>query len=89
MSWDSVSTACVVTASCYVTLAIVAETEPYINEEGEEEYTLSGYLLLTGAYMMKWPFKKLFEWIRPQKKRVTHEMKAEKAATDNENELII
>ena len=95
MSWTMVSVACGALASSAVTLAIMAETEPFINEEGEEEYTLSGYLLLTTAYIIKWPFKKLFELIsgnktvRSKQYEEIEEVEVEMVETDNEFELIV
>ena len=58
MSWFLASAACGAIASGAVTIALVAETEPFINEEGEEEYTLSGYLLLAATYPIKWVIRK-------------------------------
>lgn len=67
MSWTLASYACATIAGGYVTLAMLAETEPFINEEGEEEYTLSGYLLLSAAYIIKWPFEKIAQLIKERR----------------------
>ena len=70
MSWLLASYACATIAGGYVTLAMLAETEPYINDDGEEEYTLSGYLLLSASYIIKWPFEKIAQLIKERRETV-------------------
>ena len=53
MAFDLVSAGCVAVVSGYLTLLLVSESEPQINEDGEEEYTLGGYLLLCTANGIK------------------------------------
>ena len=63
MSINLIGIGCVATVSSYLTLAMVAETEPTVNEYGEEEYSIKGYLLLAGAFVIKWGIKKVMQII--------------------------
>ena len=47
----------IVVASSYVAITL---TTPYVNEKGEEEYSLPGYILLTGTNAIGWVFDKVF-----------------------------
>ncbi len=91
VSWVVTSMACGALAGVAVTISIVADTRPYVNEYGEEDYTLSGYLLLSAAHLIKWPFKKLFELVRPQQtyEEPRKDVEIEIVETDSEYELII
>lgn len=55
--FDWISATGVAMASGYLTLFFVAETQPEINEYGEEEYSIPGYLFLAGAFVIKWSVK--------------------------------
>ena len=50
----------VVVSSGYVAILL---TTPYVNEEGEEEYSLPGTVLLAGASAIKWVYNKITGWI--------------------------
>ena len=77
--------------SSWVTLALVTETEPIINEEGEEEYSTKGLIVLGGLYAIRWSFetiKKLFNGRKPEKV-VIQEPAKEEEHHNSKHELVI
>ena len=50
----------IVMASGYIVITL---TTPHINEQGEEEYSLPGRILLAGADAIKWVYDKMVGWI--------------------------
>ena len=100
MAFDLVSAGCVAAVSGYITLYLVSDSEPFINEDGEEEYTLSSYVKLGGAYVMKCALKKALGLIgyRPETKAVRNydnvimfnpNPVTEENETEDEHELVV
>lgn len=98
MDFDWITAGAVICFSSYATMLIVAETQPEINEYGEEEYTIPGYLLLAGAFVIKWTIKtaaKIIGYYRNGNKgsvivqSVEGEEEIETSSSTNEYELVI
>ena len=63
MSWALTGVACIAITSSYLTVYLLSDSEPYINEDGEEEYSLSSYVKYGVAYVIKCTVKKVLESI--------------------------
>lgn len=55
--------------SSYLMMAVITETQPIINEDGEEECSVPAYILLAGAFVIKWAVKKVIKIIEYRKER--------------------
>lgn len=89
MNFDWIGATGIAVISSYVTLAIVAETQPIIDEDGYEDYTIPGYLLLAGAFVIKWSVKTTLRLIGYNKKREIVRPSVEDDEESSEYELVV
>lgn len=76
--------------SSYLTIAAFAETEPTINEYGEEEYTLSGRVLRFGANVISWGIHSILLLFFDEKRVAqTDDEDDEDFDTDNQFEIVV
>ena len=57
--FDFIGAAGVAVISSYLTLYVTDEVKPKINEDGEYEYSLPGYLVMVGATLIKWSIRRI------------------------------
>ena len=89
MELDFISVAGIGFISSLVTLALVAETEPQIDDDGEEYYTTKGYIILTISYVIRSGFNLIKRLIVKEEEEIVEEVKEIEAPTRNGYELII
>lgn len=71
-------------------MAAFAETEPTINEYGEEEYSFPGYLLLFGANVVKWGIHSiLLLFFDEERATLPEENDDDDFETDNQFEIVV
>ena len=89
MELDFISVAGIGFISSLATLALVAETEPQIDEEsGEEYYSTKGYIILAISYVIRGGFD-LIRSLIVKEEEVVEEVKEIEAPTRNGYELVI
>ena len=91
MELDFISVTGIGFISSLATLALVAETEPQIDEEsGEEYYTTKGYIILTISYIVRSGFNLIKRLIVKEEEEVIVEgVKEIEMPVRNGYELII
>ena len=90
MELDFISVTGIGFISSLATLALVAETEPQIDEEsGEEYYTTKGYIILTISYIVRSGFNLIKRLIVKEEEVIVEEVKEIETPVRNGYELII
>ena len=91
MALDFISVAGIAFISSLGTLALVAETEPQVDEEtGEEYYTTKGYIILTIDYLVRSGINLIRSLIIKEKEEiVVEEVPVIEPPTRNGYELVI
>jgi len=90
MELDFISVTGIGFISSLATLALVAETEPQVDEEsGEEYYTTKGYIILTISYIVRSGFNLIKRLIVKEEEVIVEEVKEIETPVRNGYELII
>lgn len=73
----------------WITLAAVAETTPIVNDEGQEEYSVKGYMILASYAAVRWCYEKVLGLFGYEFENVSHDETETTDDDSNEYELII